>query len=46
MNRNELVAPTLGNMASIYSKLGKINASIAYYEKALALSPEDAQHPL
>jgi Tfp pilus assembly protein PilF len=42
-HRNELVAPTLGNMASIYSKLGDLGASIEYYKKALAISPENAK---
>jgi tetratricopeptide (TPR) repeat protein len=42
-HRNELAAPTLGNMASIYSKLGNLEASIEYYKKALAIPPENAK---
>jgi tetratricopeptide (TPR) repeat protein len=42
-HRNELVAPTLGNMAIIYSKLGELRTSIEYYKKALAISPENAK---
>lgn len=41
MSRSGLVAHQLGNMASIYSKLGDCNQSITYYKKALSLNPTD-----
>jgi tetratricopeptide (TPR) repeat protein len=42
MSRSGGVAHQLGNMASIYSKLGNHNEAIAYYKKAIAAFPEDA----
>ena len=39
MARN-LEAEQLGNMASIYEKLGQLDESIIYYKKALAIAPE------
>lgn len=41
MARN-LEAEQLGNMASIHEKLGQIDQAVAYYQKALLLSPEKA----
>ena len=42
MSRSGGVAHQLGNMASIYGKLGRHNESMAYYQKAMAAFPEDA----
>jgi tetratricopeptide (TPR) repeat protein len=41
MNRMQLDAAQLGNMASIYNKLGDYKSASDYYKKALAIVPED-----
>jgi tetratricopeptide (TPR) repeat protein len=41
MNRMQLDAAQLGNMASIYNKLGEYKSASDYYEKALAITPND-----
>jgi tetratricopeptide (TPR) repeat protein len=41
MRRTGLIPHQLGNMASIYSKLGEHNKAIAYYKRALAFGPTD-----
>ncbi len=42
MSRSRLDAAQLGNMASIYNKLGEYENAINYYQKALDLAPKDA----
>jgi Tfp pilus assembly protein PilF len=39
--RKQLVAPQLGNIASILGKLGNYEKSIDYYIQALSIQPED-----
>lgn len=41
MSRKRLDAAQLGNMASIYSLLGEYDKSLEYFEKSLALAPQD-----
>ena len=44
MSRRLLDVAQIANMASIYNKLGEYNKAVAYYEKALALSPKNANN--
>jgi Tfp pilus assembly protein PilF len=44
MSRRLLDVAQIANMASIYNKIGEYNKAVAYYEKALALSPKNANN--